>query len=112
MITVPAIVGTAPVKVDLPESSDIPATVEETPLLFTLKRDAAGALELYLNERRIDEAGVRKYFQNLGPAAADRDVALSAGKGLLWDDVVVVIDLLKSLGVEKLNLNTRHVESR
>lgn len=112
MITVPAIVGTAPVKVDLPESSDIPAVVEETPLVFTLKRSESGALELYLNERRIDEAGVRKYFQDLGPPTADRDVSLSAGRGLLWDDVVAVIDLLKSLGVEKLNLNTRHVEAR
>jgi biopolymer transport protein ExbD len=112
MITVPAIVGTAPVKVELPESSDIPAVVEETPLVFTLKRGAAGNLELYLNERRVDEAGVRKYFQDLGPATADRDVALSADKGLLWDDVVAVIDLLKSVGVEKLRLNTRHVEVR
>lgn len=112
MITVPAIVGTAPVKVDLPESSDIPAVVEETPLVFTLRRGESGSLELYLNESRIDEAGVRKYFQELGPAAADRDVSLSAGKGMLWDDVVAVIDLLKSVGVEKLKLNTRHVESR
>jgi len=112
MITVPAIVGTAPVKVELPESSDIPAVVEETPLVFTLKRGAAGSLELYLNERRIDEAGVRTFFQDLGPTAADQDVALSADRGLLWDDVVEVIDLLISLGVEKLNLNTRHVETR
>jgi biopolymer transport protein ExbD len=112
MITVPVIVGTAPVKVELPESSDIPAVVDETPLVFSLKRGAAGALELYLNERRVDEAGVRNYFQDLGPTAADRDVSLSADKGLLWDDVVAVIDLLKSVGVEKLRLNTRHVETR
>jgi biopolymer transport protein ExbD len=112
MITVPAIVGTAPVKVDLPESSDIPAAIEETPLVFTLKRGESGALELYLNERRVDEAGVRKYFRDLGPATADRKVSLSAGKGLLWDEVAGLIDLLKSLGVETLNLNTRHVDVR
>lgn len=112
MITVPAIVGTAPVKVELPESSDIPAVVEETPIVFTLKRGEATALELYLNDRRVDEAGVRQYFQDVGPTAADRDVSLSADKGLLWDDVVEVIDLLKSVGVEKLRLNTRHVEVR
>jgi len=112
MITVPAIVGTAPVKVELPESSDIPAVVEETPIVFTLKRGEATALELYLNDRRVDEAGVRQYFQDVGPTAADRDVSLSADKGLLWDDVVAVIDLLKSVGVEKLRLNTRHVEVR
>jgi len=113
MITVPAIVGMAPVKVDLPESTDIPAEIEPTPLVFTLKRGEAGAVELYLNERLVDEAAIRRHFQELGPdEAADQDVSLSAGKGLLWDDVVEVIDLLRSLGVDKLKLNTRHVEVR
>ena len=112
MITVPAIIGTAPVKVDLPESSDIPPIVEETPLVFTLKRAATGSLELYLNEQLTDEERVRKLFGDLGPQTADQDVSLSVAKGILWDDVVKVIDLLNSLGVEKLKLNTRHVESR
>lgn len=112
MITVPAIVGTAPVKVDLPESSDIPAVVEETPLVFTLKRGAAGTLELYLNEQLTDEGRVRKLFDDLGAKAPEQEVSLSVAKGIQWDDVVKVIDLLKSLGVETLKLNTRHVESR
>jgi biopolymer transport protein ExbD len=112
MITVPAIVGTAPVKVDLPESSDIPAVVEESPLHFTLKRGAAGALELYLNERRIDEAGVRKLFRDLGPAAADQKVSLSADRSIAYGDVMSVIDLLNTLGLKNLTLPTRHVESR
>jgi biopolymer transport protein ExbD len=112
MITVPAIVGTAPVKVELPESTAIESEVEETPLLFTLKRGDGEVVELYLNDQRVDEVAVRNYFQQLGPAVAEREVSLSAGKGLLWDDVVQVIDLVKSLGVEKLKLNTRHVEMR
>ena len=112
MITVPAIVGTAPVKVDLPESTDIPSVVEETPLVFTLKRGAAGGLELYLNEQLTDQSRVRQLFASLGPQASDKEVSLSVAKGILWDDVVQVIDLLKSLHVEKLKLNTRHVEVR
>ncbi len=112
MITVPAIVGTAPVKVELPESSDIPSVAEEAPLVFTLKRSVAGGLELYLNDERTDAAGVARLFQRLGSTAAEQDVSLSAGKGLLWDEVVQVIDLLKSHGVEKLRLNTKHVEMR
>lgn len=112
MITVPAIVGTAPVKVDLPESTAIESEAEPTPLVFTLKRGEAGNVELYLNEQRVDESAVRNYFQQLGSTVAEREVSLSAGKGLLWDDVVQVIDLVKSLGVEKLKLNTRHVEMR
>lgn len=110
MITVPAIVGTAPVKVELPESTDIAPEPEPTAVVFTLKRGDLGEVQLYLNETRVDEAGVRQYFARLGAAAGDQKVSLSAGKGLLWDEVVAVIDLLKSQGVENLRLNTRHVE--
>jgi biopolymer transport protein ExbD len=112
MITVPAIVGTAPVKVELPESTDIAPELEPTAVVFTLKRGDLGEVQLYLNEDRVDEAAVRRYFAGLGATVAEQDVSLSAGKGLLWDDVVAVIDLLKSLGVEKLRLNTRHVDVR
>lgn len=112
MITVPAIVGTAPVKVDLPESTDIAPEPEPTAVVFTLKRGDLGEVQLYLNETRVDEARVRQYFAGLGAAAGDQKVSLSAGKGLLWDEVVAVIDLLKSQGVENLRLNTRHVDVR
>jgi biopolymer transport protein ExbD len=110
MITVPAIVGTAPVKVELPDSTDIAPEPEPTAVVFTLKRGEFGEVQLYLNETRVDEAGVRQYFAGLGTAVAEQRISLSAGKGLLWDEVVAVIDLLKSQGVENLRLNTRHVE--
>ena len=112
MITVPVIVGTAPVQVELPESTDIALAVEESPLVFTLKRGQFGGLELYLNEQRVDEMGVRTYFVQLGPALNQREVSLSAERDVAWDEVVALIDLLKSLGVERLSLNTRHVETR
>ncbi|MGD9636063.1 MAG: ExbD/TolR family protein [Pirellulales bacterium] len=110
MITVPAIVGTAPVKVELPDSTAIAPEPEPTAVVFTLKRGELGDVQLYLNDARVDEAGVERYFAGLGNAVAQQQVSLSAGKGLLWDDVVAVIDLLKSQGVENLRLNTRHVD--
>jgi biopolymer transport protein ExbD len=112
MITVPAIVGTAPVKVELPESTAIAPETEPAAIVFTLQRGAAGEVQLYLNESRVDEAGVRRYFAGLGAAASEQDVSLAAAKGLLWDDVVAVIDLLESVGVKNLRLPTRHVEER
>lgn len=112
MITVPAIVGTAPVKVDLPESTDIAPAPEPKAVVFTLKRGELGEVQLYMNESRVDEAAVQRYFAGVGTAVAEEDVSLSAGKDLLWEEVVAVIDLLKSQGVEKLRLNTRHVEVR
>jgi biopolymer transport protein ExbD len=112
MITVPAIVGMAPVKVELPESTEIPAEIDQTPIVFTLRYGAAQNVELYLNDHLVDESAVRRYFSELGPAAAGREVSLSAAKEMLWEHVVGVLDLLKKLGVEDVKINTRHVESR
>jgi len=110
MITVPAIVGTAPIQVELPETTNLPVESELTPVVFTLKHGAAGGIELYLNDQRVDEAGVRRYFEQLGPRAAEQEVSLSAETGVLVDHVYEVWDILTSHGVKKLNLNTRHAE--
>lgn len=112
MITVPAIVGTAPIEVELPETANVPAEAEPSPIVFTLKRGAASNVELYLNEQRVDEAGVRAYFQKLGPRAEEQEVSLSAEKGIVVDHVYALYDLLLAQGVKKLRLNTRHVEIR
>lgn len=110
MITVPAIVGTAPIEVELPETTNIPVESEFTPIVFTLKRGAAGGVELYLNDQRVDEAGVRRYFEQLGPRAAEQQVSLSVETGLLIDHMVALWELVKSYGVKKLHVNTQHVE--
>ena len=65
MITVPAIVGSARVKVDLPETTSVEAEPEQMPLVFALKRRERKQVTLYLNENQIDEAGVRKMFERL-----------------------------------------------
>jgi biopolymer transport protein ExbD len=112
MITVPAIVGAARVKVDLPETSAVAADVEVLPFNFFLRQGASGEPVLYLNDQVIDEAGVRTLFQDQAIAAADQSVSLSADKGLPYGRVMDVVDLLESCGLERLSLDTRHVESR
>ena len=112
MITVPAIVGTAPVRVDLPESSAIAPSAEPSPLVISVKRGASGELELYLNEQRTDAAGLRQWFAKAGLATPDQAVSLSADKGIPFGEVIGVIDLLESLGLKKVALETRHAEPR
>jgi biopolymer transport protein ExbD len=111
MITVPAIVGQAPVKVDLPESTNVAAVSEQIPLVFSLKRES-GELAYYINERRTNEADLRKLFAELGPPTDDQEVSLSADRGISYGEVVQFMDLLHSLGLKKLSLSTRHVEPR
>jgi biopolymer transport protein TolR len=109
MITVPAIVGSSPVKVDLPESTAIAATSEQLPLMFALKQSDKGEPVLYLNDSQTDEADVRKRFKE-HPPGDDQRVSLSADKGISYGRVMKVVDLLESLGLKKLSLDTKHVE--
>jgi biopolymer transport protein ExbD len=112
MITVPAIVGSARVKVDLPETTAVKADAsEQIPLIFSLKRDDAGKAVLYLNDAATDEAHVRDMFSKTKPAD-DQQVSLSADKSLGYGEVMNVVNLLESVGLKKLNLDTRHVEQR
>jgi biopolymer transport protein TolR len=112
MITVPAIVGSARVKVDLPETTAVAAESEVLPFVFTMKQAESGEPVLYLNDNPIDEAGVRKLFQDWGKGNDDQPVSLSADKGIPYGRVMKVVDLFESLGLKKLALDTKHVESR
>jgi len=111
MITVPAIVGTARVNVDLPETSAVKADSTELPLIFALKRNAEGQTVLYLNDEAIDQARIREMFTKVKPSDT-QPVSLSADKGIVYGEVMKVVDLLESLGLKKLSLDTKHVESR
>jgi biopolymer transport protein ExbD len=111
MITVPALVSSARVKVDLPETTAVAADPEVLPFVFSLKQSDGGEPVLYLNENPIDEAGVRKLFENFEPSD-DQPVSLSADKSIPYGLVIKVVDLLESLGLKKLSLDTRHVETR
>jgi biopolymer transport protein ExbD len=111
MITVPAIVGSARVKVNLPETSAVEAASEQIPFVFVLKLDEAGEPVLYLNENPIDEAGVKKLFQDFRPSD-DQPVSLSADKRITYGQVMKIVDLLEAQGLQKLSLDTRHVDPR
>jgi biopolymer transport protein ExbD len=113
MITVPVIVGSARVKVDVPETTSVEAdSTEQMPLVFALKRNEDGKPTLYLNDNPVTEADVRKTFSGNKKFNQDQQVSLSADRGIAYGEVMKVVDLLESLGLKKLSLDTRHVEPR
>jgi biopolymer transport protein ExbD len=112
MITVPAIVGTARVNVNLPETTAVAAESQPLPLAFVLRRSEVGRPVLYLNDQPADEDAVRALFTANGQPPEEQPVSLSADRGIEYGEVIEVVDLLESLGVKKLALDTRHVETR
>jgi biopolymer transport protein ExbD len=111
MITVPVIVGSARVKVDVPETTSVEPEPEQLPLVFALKQNDKQQITLYLNDNPIDEAGLKKMFGG-SKLNKDQAVSLSADRSIPYGEVMRYIDLLESLGLKKLALDTRHVEQR
>jgi biopolymer transport protein ExbD len=111
MITVPVIVGSARVKVDVPETTSVESPPEQMPLIFALKQNDKQQSVLYLNDNPIDDAGLKKMFGDT-KLNKDQQVSLSADRGIPYGEVMKYIDLLESLGLKKLALDTRHVEQR
>ena len=68
MITVPAIVGSARVKVDLPETTAVAAESEQPSLAFVLKRNSIGSIRA-VSERKPDRRSQRaQIVRGWGPA--------------------------------------------
>ena len=111
LITVPAIVASAPIKVELPQTGAVAMAEELPPLTVSLQRDAAGKLTIYLNDRATDETGLRTLIKELG-LPEDHPVTLAGDKNLRYGDVISVMDMLHEMGLRKIAVDTRHVEVR
>jgi biopolymer transport protein ExbD len=105
MVAAPLIVSSPSIKVNLPKA----ATAEETtrsPLALTLQREPVGGYRLYANGRQTDEAGVRSLIATLSAKDPELQAVVAADRGIDYGDVMHVVDLVKSLGVNKFALST------
>ena len=108
MITAPAVVGSAPVQVDLPGTSAIAAVMEQRdalPLKVFVKQEA-GEAKVYLGEQAVSLDGFTGFLQTLN-LDKESSVQISADKVLPYRDVIRVMDSLSTVGISKLSLETK-----
>ncbi|HZZ29384.1 MAG TPA: biopolymer transporter ExbD [Pirellulales bacterium] len=109
MITVPAIVGSTPVRVDLPETAAaFDPSAEQLPLNIFIKHEAEGKIGLYWNDQQVTEEQFRSRLSEMHPGK-DQEVSISADKDIAYDNVVHVMDMLATVGIHKISLPTKHV---
>src|SRR5262245_25836982 len=94
MITVPAIVGSTPVRVDLPQTAAaFDSSAEQLPLNIFLKRADGGKVELYWNDTQVkSDDEFRNRLAEMHPSK-DQEVSISADKDIAYDNVVHVMDM-------------------
>ncbi len=105
MITMPTIVGSAPIKVDLPEVEAAAADAESLPLRFALRREG-NANVLYLEEKPTNQEMLKAVVKDMVPGSTE--VSLAAARVIPYGEVIKVMDMLGSLGLHKIALDTKH----
>lgn len=111
MITVPAIIGSAPIEVNLPDSGSVAMASELPPMTVSVKR-VDGELVVFLNERRTTKDGLRALIKDLGLPPEEQPITLAADAALPYGDVITIMDMLHELGLKKIAVDTQHVEIR
>jgi len=111
MITVPAVVGSASIDVNLPETqyAAAMANAADLPLHLTLRREANGELVLYREKTRTSEADLKAMMAGYPKGAEKPETSLAADKTIPYGEVVKIVDMLASLGLTKLSLNTQPI---
>jgi biopolymer transport protein ExbD len=113
MITVPAVVGSAQLKVDLPGSIAADPNVAALPMRLTIRRekgpDGRDEVSLWLNESKTDEGQLKALVADLRRGGSEPPVLLAGDKNVAYGEVVKVIDLLTSLGLHKISLETKRL---
>jgi biopolymer transport protein ExbD len=110
MITVPAIVGSAPIKVNLPESGAVAMATELAPMTVSVKRGDSGRLEIYVNDRPTSQEGLVALVKNIGLPPEDQPVTLAGDRSLAYGDVIGIMDMLHEIGLRKIAIDTRHIQ--
>ena len=108
MITVPAIVGSAPVKVNLPQTTAFGGETQELPMNIFIKRQPGGELAWFVNDQEIKPDEFKTKLTGMG-VTKDQTVTISADRDIPYQEVIRVMDVLASVGVFKIWLPTQHV---
>lgn len=112
MITVPVMVSSARIKVNVPETSEVAQVPDPVTLVISLRREASGELSVYLNDQKTTHDELRSRLEAYNQIAEDLPpVILAADKDLPYAEVIKVIDLIYAAGIRRISLDTKHAGS-
>lgn len=112
MITVPVMVSSARIQVNVPETSEVAQVPDPVTLVVSLRREASGELSVYLNDQKTTHDELRPRLEAYNQIAEDLPpVILAADKDLPYAEVVKVIDLIYAAGIRRISLDTKHAAS-
>ena len=95
------------IDVNLPRAAAKPTAVEERMVLTVTKERS-----LYLNDRRITQAGLEDALHDAFRSRTDKTLYLKADAGLSYGAVIEAMDRVRRAGIERLGMVTEPVRER
>jgi biopolymer transport protein ExbD len=110
MITMPAVLGNNPVKVNLPESSAYSDGSQDLPVNVFLKSEGSGKLSWFIGGTRLSDDVAFKAKLTEMKLPKEQSVNVTADRDIAYKHVVKVMDVLGQLGITKVSLPTKHTQ--
>lgn len=107
LMTVPSVVGSNALKVNLPESSNGTAVTASSPWELVVKKNDDGECSLYLNGELTSKALLDQKLAELGTARESQEIRLAGDRGVAYGEIIQVLDMLTSLKLQKIALRTK-----
>ena len=107
MVAAPVIANNPSIKVELPKAATSDETQKST-LSITLSKAEGGqaGFQLFMNGDKMDEARARDCIKDLVGQNCEIQAVIAADKGIVYGDVMHIVDLVKALGVVKFAMAT------
>lgn len=107
LMTVPSVVGSNALKINLPEAASGTAINTTSPWELVVRIEEPGQLVLYLNGERTSREDIDRRLNESGSARNQQEVRLAGDKGVPYGEMVKVMDMLAELKLVKLSLRTK-----
>jgi biopolymer transport protein ExbD len=100
------------IELDLPQvSRQNMSTEPETVTIVIQKQQLAGAGDLlYIDDKRLDLAGIQDFMQNKLRANPKVSVVIEADKNATYDTFAKLVGLIQNVGIENIGLTTEPVD--
>lgn len=107
LMTVPSVVGSNALKVNLPESSNGATAAASSPWEIVVRKNDEGQTAMFLNREPITREQLEEKLKALGPARETQEVRLAGDRTEAYGEIMKVLDLLASLKMQKVSLLTK-----
>ncbi len=107
LMTVPAVVSSTALKVNLPESGSGAKPLTASPWELVLRPNDSDGFELFLSDELVDRDQIQQMLEQSEVPRDMQQVRLSADRGVPYGEIIKVLDMLAELKLEKVSLRTK-----